>query len=64
MGNWKKYWNALLTPHNGKTDGEARKRYDSYMKAIEKSIDEEAEKAAEQERMRMLRDGGGIGDEL
>jgi hypothetical protein len=61
MTNWKKYWNAVLTPRNGVTDTEARKRYDGYMKRIEESIAREAKKAADEDYDRRL-SGGGSGD--
>lgn len=65
MANWKKYWNAVLTPRNGVTDAEARKRYDGYMKRIEESIAREAEKAAEEDyERRLIGGGGGGGDYL
>jgi hypothetical protein len=58
MTNWKKYWNAVLTPRNGVTDTEARKRYDGYMKRIEESIAREAKKAADEDYDRRLSGGG------
>ncbi|KAL3787631.1 hypothetical protein HJC23_011779 [Cyclotella cryptica] len=64
MGNWKKYWNAVLAPRNGKTDVAARKRYDEYMKSIEESIDREGEKSGMETRERRIRDGSNLEDEL
>ena len=65
MVNWKKYWNAVLAPRNGKTDAAARKRYDGYMKSIEESIDREAEKAGAEACERSLRHGtNNLEDEL
>jgi hypothetical protein len=65
MTNWKRYWNAVLTPRNGVTDVEARKRYDGYMKRIEESIEKEAEIAAEEDYEKRLRDGDShLADEL
>ena len=64
MGNWKKYWNAVLAPWNGKTDVAARKRYDKYMKRIEESIDREAERSGMESRASRIRDGSNLEDEL
>ncbi|KAL7479643.1 hypothetical protein ACHAW6_005367 [Cyclotella cf. meneghiniana] len=64
MGNWKKYWNAVLAPRNGKTDAAARKRYDKYMKILEESIDREAEKAGMEDNERRIRHASNLEDEL